>query len=587
MDRQDMDDSMFAIPDTRRYPIHNKAAAKLALQRVALYGNDAEKLQVNEAVKTKFPKLDTQGNITANFQHVTFNMAPKVSYQSMEGRDYMVVPVVMLTEGVHAGSNGPLYYPANELSKTPAVWNHKPIVVYHPTAAGEAISACQPAVISSRKVGLIMNAKYHPAKKGLPGKLNAEAWLETNRLKLVDERILSAIEQGEMVEVSTGLFTDNEQTEGQWRKEAYTAIARNYRPDHLAILPDEVGACSIKDGAGLLRNSGTMSHGEIRDKLQDAIKKSKTLPFTAKGTDVSSPWVRDVYDTFCVYAHNGKMYQHKYAVDEDNGVALSGSPVEVVASQKYMTTDGKVINTGAPMTKATIVNALIENAASPFDEDDRDTLESFSTNKLSDLLANFKKEANGQDVVAGDGGDGNDGENTTAKGAKEDIQPKKATSTKGKTNNKGAKCDEDEDDTMGGKKKPTDNQRQPVTMEDYINNAPEGIRDVLVNGVAAHTQQKTKLIASITANKKNTFTKEFLATKGLQELHAIAALAAPQAAPVANGANGHMNRFTTNNFGGLGEVSPGTNVTDNSETFEEEALEVPVMNFSKVKAEEE
>lgn len=33
------------------------------------------------------------------------------------------------------------------------------------------------------------------------------------------------------------------------------AVARNHRPDHLAILPDQVGACSLADGAGLIRNA--------------------------------------------------------------------------------------------------------------------------------------------------------------------------------------------------------------------------------------------------------------------------------------------------------------------------------------------
>jgi hypothetical protein len=34
----------------------------------------------------------------------------------------------------------------------------------------------------------------------------------------------------------------------------YVGIARNHRPDHLAILPDLKGSCSIADGAGLCRN---------------------------------------------------------------------------------------------------------------------------------------------------------------------------------------------------------------------------------------------------------------------------------------------------------------------------------------------
>ena len=179
--------------------------------------------------------------------HVTMNLSPMIRHDSMEGRPYIVVPMIMLTEGVHAGSNGPLYYPGDELAKTPMVWNHKPIVVYHPQINGVGVSACDPIILTNRKIGIILNARFED------GKLHAEAWLEVERVKLVDNRILESLEAGKTVELSTGLFTDNETTEGTWNDEGYTAIARNYRPDHLAILPDKKGACSIEDGAGLLR----------------------------------------------------------------------------------------------------------------------------------------------------------------------------------------------------------------------------------------------------------------------------------------------------------------------------------------------
>ncbi len=186
------------------------------------------------------------------FENITMNLSPLVRHETLEGREYYVVPVVMLTEGVHNGSEGPLLYPGEEIGKTPGVWDHKPIVVYHPPKG----SACEPAVLNSRKVGMLLNTKYAKgnAKKKTLGKLTSEAWLEKSRLPLVDERLIGNLESGEVMEVSTGLYTDNEGPEGEWNGEMYQAIARNYRPDHLALLPDQVGACSIADGAGLLRN---------------------------------------------------------------------------------------------------------------------------------------------------------------------------------------------------------------------------------------------------------------------------------------------------------------------------------------------
>ena len=71
------------------------------------------------------------------FQYITSNVKSLVRHDSMEGRDYLVGPMVMINEGVHAGSDGPIYYPAAELRKGLNTWNHRPIVVYHPQRNGD------------------------------------------------------------------------------------------------------------------------------------------------------------------------------------------------------------------------------------------------------------------------------------------------------------------------------------------------------------------------------------------------------------------------------------------------------------------
>jgi hypothetical protein len=189
------------------------------------------------------------------FQSLTANFSGKVRHDTMEGRPYLVAPMIMAVVGILNGSEGPLYYPEEELSKTPAVWNYKPIVVYHPQINGKGVSACDPDIISNRKVGVIMKTKFED------NKLKAEAWLEEDRLKIVDNRILDALETGKVMELSTGVFTDNEVGEGEYNGKTYWATARNYRPDHLALLPDQVGACSVEDGAGLLRLNEEASSG--------------------------------------------------------------------------------------------------------------------------------------------------------------------------------------------------------------------------------------------------------------------------------------------------------------------------------------
>jgi hypothetical protein len=67
---------------------------------------------------------------------------------------------------------------------------------------------------------------------------------------------MTKIRQKQPIEVSTGLFTTNYAANpgSNYKGRPYSHIARNYVPDHLAILLDQVGACSIQDGCGITFN---------------------------------------------------------------------------------------------------------------------------------------------------------------------------------------------------------------------------------------------------------------------------------------------------------------------------------------------
>ena len=144
----------------------------------------------------------------ATLQSIVWNVKALTRNEKLEGKEYLVVPMVMLTEGVHGGSSGPLYYPKEELEKLPVVWNHKPVVVYHPVKNGRPASACDPDVIEKSKVGIILNSIYED------GKLKAEAWLDVEKLRKVDKRVVDFIQSGQMVEVSTGVFKPTKKSKG-------------------------------------------------------------------------------------------------------------------------------------------------------------------------------------------------------------------------------------------------------------------------------------------------------------------------------------------------------------------------------------
>ena len=166
----------------------------------------------------------------------------EVREEQYEGRTHIVVPVVMMVEGVHHGSAGPLLYTNEQLSDFPGRWNGIPVVIYHPADnKGRFISANSPEVINREIVGRVFNTKFEE------GKLKAEAWIDKDKLDDKSPGLLLRIQDNGAVDVSVGVFSEEVEEEGEWNGEKYVGIAQNYLPDHLAILPDEVGACSWDD----------------------------------------------------------------------------------------------------------------------------------------------------------------------------------------------------------------------------------------------------------------------------------------------------------------------------------------------------
>jgi hypothetical protein len=49
--------SSFALPKSRKYPIHDKAHARNALSRVAQHGTPAQQRAVRKAVRRKYPSI--------------------------------------------------------------------------------------------------------------------------------------------------------------------------------------------------------------------------------------------------------------------------------------------------------------------------------------------------------------------------------------------------------------------------------------------------------------------------------------------------------------------------------------------------
>lgn len=453
---------------------------------------------------------------TKSLQKIIVNFTGITRHDEFEGRDYLVAPMIMIVEGVLNGTNGPLLYPADELSKTPQVWNMKPVVVYHPSKNGEGISACDADIIKNHGVGIIMNAEFKD------GKLKAEAWIDINKAGEVDDRIIDAIEKNEVMELSTGLYTDNEKVEGKFNGVAYEGIARNYRPDHLALLPDLKGACSIKDGAGFLRlnvsNEGTSVEIDLKktsvdldgmnwlaknaqlvtDKLAELIKNEMShsdiwqLLSSLLRANNDELWIDEVFTSFFIYIDDGVLYKQNYSIN-DGEATFVGERSKVTRSTVLTTEDGTVINNDnnvnsertQKMEKDKLVAAIIANASTQFTEKDKDTLMALDEAVLVNMLP---AEAENEETVA---------------------NAAKVAADKALNNNQAE----------------TDTPDKPQTAEEYIANAPGDVKAMLNNGMKSYAADKAKLIAIIVANEKNEFSEADLKAKELPELKNLAALA--------------------------------------------------------------
>lgn len=219
--------------------------------------------------------------ITANFQiYKRKNDQSVVRHQMHEGKQHIILPVTMMVEGVHHGSQGAIYHSIDELGKIPASWNGIPIVINHPQRDGNFVSANSPDIIdSSVTVGRVYNTNVQG------NRLRAEAWLVEEKLIEHASDVFDAINNNTPVEVSVGVFTENQPVEnGNWNSETYTHAAHNHRPDHLALLPGGVGACSINDGCGLGANKVTqVPVEEVNVNIMSNVKNENAMPKTDCG----------------------------------------------------------------------------------------------------------------------------------------------------------------------------------------------------------------------------------------------------------------------------------------------------------------
>jgi hypothetical protein len=162
----------------------------------------------------------------------------------LNNRDIWVLPSVTMPDDIIMND---VKYPADEIKNSFMSLDQTPAPMGHPLVDGKFVSASHP---------LGLNLAYAGAWNSNPRQKNGRVFMD----KMVDievaqqsekgRRLLNAIEQGEPIHTSTGLYCWLENSENADHK----FIARGIKFDHDAILLDEEGAATPEKGVGIFVN---------------------------------------------------------------------------------------------------------------------------------------------------------------------------------------------------------------------------------------------------------------------------------------------------------------------------------------------
>jgi hypothetical protein len=242
-------------------------------QWIAIWNKNFNDCQEKSGDDCEGNSFQLANDLIANSLQFGVNRAGEVKRVQHNGRAYLVSPVVAIRAGVLNGELVPL----EEIGKFPQTWNGIPLPVGHPQENGDYISANTPD-IEGKNVGRFWNARIESDA------LKGELWIDIAKAQSLGGdavRVLQRLEAGRPLEVSTAYFRDFTPTSGEYHGEQYSGVASNLRPDHLALLLDEPGACSWRDGCGAPRvnakdetmdlNEQTIG-GVITNAIRDFIK---------------------------------------------------------------------------------------------------------------------------------------------------------------------------------------------------------------------------------------------------------------------------------------------------------------------------
>lgn len=489
---------------------------------------------------TKEDMVITNSNLITNFS---------VRTAEKDGKIHLVIPIVALKEGVHCGSGGCAFYSATEINRTIQDWNGVPLTASHPKKNGELVLAKE--ALKDFKIGSFENTKY------VAGKLKGEGWVDVERAEALSPKTLEMIRMGIPIEVSTSLLSHTDGNDGIWNGEKFEESLFDFVPDHLALLPEEEGACSLEDGCGVRMNTKkecisckfnikggeknvivneTENQNVILD-VTNNIDKTRNLTLNKTLLKKQGYWVneishskvrenlsklinemdkpgsmhflREIFDNHFIFEKNvendSKLFSLKYSITKNDEVKIKGDPIEVTENITFpIKTNKEGIMSNNDVKK---VKILIANEKLPFTEDDSKWLEELEENRFNRVFA--LNECGCDELEKGF--------KEATKKTQELIKANAELTAHLDTANK-------KEEEVG--------EAKPPTFEELLTNASPEMREAIQDGIKTNQEKRGKLVEILLANEKCPFTKEVLEGKKTDELEALVSFGAKE--PVTN-----------------------------------------------------
>jgi hypothetical protein len=185
-----------------------------------------------------------------------------VRRETRDGRDVIVVPSATLPDNIVMNN---IMYPADEIEKGYKSLERSPAPYGHPLVGNQFVSAKDPVGINIGWIGAWNeNVRRENGRVLLDKMIDVAVANQSEHGKAV----LTAIDKGEPIDTSTGLYCDLEDSGGAT---GYTYIARNMEFDHDAILIGQEGAARPSQGVGMMVNAkGEPEEIEVINSAVDA-----------------------------------------------------------------------------------------------------------------------------------------------------------------------------------------------------------------------------------------------------------------------------------------------------------------------------